>query len=71
MKRLISLCLSITAFTCLADPSWKMHTTFDEEVTRIVDTGRFTYFTSRTQPFVAGTEYNSTEFLSLFRYDKE
>lgn len=71
MKRLLSLLMVITVFAASANPSWKMHTTFDEEVTRIVDTGKFTYFTSRCQPYTPGSEYNSTEYLSLFRYDKE
>lgn len=71
MKRLLSLLMTITAFAAFADPSWRMHTTFDEEVTRIVDTGKFTYFTSRCLPYTPGSEYNSTEYLSLFRYDKE
>lgn len=72
MKRLSSL---LTAIFCIlaagAHPDWRMHPTFDEEVTRIVDTPRFTYFTSRTQPYKPDSKYNSEEFLSLFRYDKE
>ncbi len=71
MKRLLSLLITITALAAFADPSWRMHTTFDEEVTRIVDTGKFTYFTSRCQPYSPTSKYNTTEYLSLFRYDKE
>lgn len=54
-----------------AHPDWKMHNTFDEAVTRVIDTPGFVYFTGRTQPFLPGQPYNSTEYLSLFRYDKE
>lgn len=71
MKRLLSLLITITALSVFADSSWRMHNTFDGEVTRIVETGKFTYFTSRCQPYKPGSEYNSTEYLSLFRYDKE
>lgn len=64
--------MSVSAvMMALAHPDWKIHPTFDEVVTRIVDTHRFVYFTSRTQPYVDGSKYNATEYLSLFRYDKE
>ena len=71
MLRLISLLVAaLTVFSVGADTHWKMHPTFDEAVTRVIDTPDFVYFTSRTQPYDPESLYNSTEFLSLFRYDK-
>ncbi len=72
MKKTISLLAALlTAVSLQALPGWKIHPTFDGTVTRLVDTPRFVYFTSRTQPYEAGSAYNGTEHLSLFRYDKE
>jgi hypothetical protein len=72
MKRLISLSLAAgMALPLLADPNWKMHPTFDETITRVVDTPDYTYFLCRTQPYSSNARFASTEYQSLFRYDKE
>lgn len=72
MKKKISLFISLLlTLTALAQHGWKQHPTFDGTVTRLVDTPRFVYFTSRTQPYVPGARYNGKERLSLFRFDKE
>lgn len=65
---LLVLC---AAFGAQADPNWKMHVTYADEVTRVVDTPAFTYFTVRTQPYDKWNTSNNTEWQSLFRYDKE
>ena len=69
MKKLLSLILAIsiisTAFA--ADSSWKIHPIFDEEVTHVVETSDYVYFTSRQM-----MENPSNEvFQTLLRYDKK
>lgn len=72
MKRIASLLVAVlSVFGVYAASDWKMHTTFDEEVTRLIDTPDFVYFTSRTQPYVVNSKFNNVEYLSLFRYDKK
>lgn len=69
MKYIISLILflsfSLSAFA--SDANWKIHPIFDEEVTHVVETPDYVYFTSRNLE-----ENNTTDAsLSLFRYDKK
>lgn len=72
MYRIISLLILMCAATAWGLRSdWKMHPTFDEAVTRVIETPRYVYFTSRQQPYEPGSRYNSREMLALFRYDKE
>ena len=69
MKKILSLILGISAFSFVkaADSDWKIHTVFDEEVTHVVDSPDYVYFTGRQM-----MENSSKEvFLSLFRYDKK
>lgn len=68
MKKIIFLilCLSILSQIKADDANWKLHPTFDEEVSHVVDTPDYVYFTSY------GLKSRSTEaFQSLFRYDKK
>lgn len=69
MKKIFSLILSFTfvisAFA--ADSDWKIHPIFDEEVTHVVETPSYVYFTSRN---MMENTTNPTYF-SLFRYDKK
>ena len=69
MKRILSLILFFCFIVNLkgADSDWKLHPIFDEEVTHIIDTPDYVYFTSRN---MALNEWNDV-FLSLFRYDKK
>lgn len=68
IKRIILiLSITISALNVEADSSWKIHPTFDEEVSHVVDTPRYVYFTSRN---MVENEWNDTYF-ALFRYDKE
>lgn len=72
MKYLLPILLSVMlGATVNAAGEWKMHPTCGEDITRIIDTPGFTYFTSHPMPFVKGAPYNSTEYLSLFRIDKK
>ncbi len=72
MKTILSLSVSLcVAGIAAGNPNWKIHNTFDEEVTRLVDTGDYVYFISRTQPFSKEEIQNSKNLFSLFRYDKE
>ncbi len=73
MKHILSLSIALlcAASAAWANPDWKIHTTFDEEVSRIVDTSRHTYFISRTQPYNVSQTQNKANLYSLFRYDKE
>lgn len=72
MKRLISLLTYILIVVAAwGHPDWRMHPTFDEFVGRVIDTKNYTYFTSRTQQYVATSKFNNKEYLSLFRYDKD
>ena len=69
MKKLLflfSIFLSVATLSLKADANWRMHPTFDEEVTHIFETPRYVYFTSRNMHADAA---NSS--LALFRYDKE
>ena len=65
MNRLIILILTIFTSGLLlkADPNWRIHTTFDEEVSRVVETPNYVYFTSRNLEENGFTE----TFFSLFR----
>lgn len=69
MKKLLSLILTIlsVSFAFAADADWKIHPIFDEEVTHVVETPSYVYFTSRQM------QENPTHevYLSLFRYDKK
>ena len=69
MRKLVSLILIISTFVCsfASDPAWKIHPVFDEEVTHVIDTPSFVYFTSKN---MAENEWNEV-FQSLFRYDKK
>ena len=72
MKHILSLALALSGTVAVwANPNWKIHTTFDEEVSRIVDTPSHTYFISRTQPYRANVAQNKDNLYSLFRYDKD
>ena len=72
MKHILSLALALSGTVAMwANPNWKIHTTFDEEVSRIVDTPSHTYFISRTQPYRANVAQNKDNLYSLFRYDKD
>lgn len=72
MKQLLSLCLALlTVIAVNGSSDWKMHNTFDEEVTRLIDTGNYVYFISRTQPYNKNVALNRRTLFSLFRYDKE
>lgn len=72
MKYILSLFMTLAVFlSAKADPNWKMHTTFDEEVTRVIDTGDAVYFTGRTQPYNPKLKACREEILSLFRFDKD
>lgn len=51
-----------------ADSQWRFHPIFDEEVTHVVETPTYVYFTSRSIKDVPG---QTNSYLSLFRYDKE
>lgn len=64
------MAIAFATATATANPDWKMHPTFDETVTRVIDTKDAVYFTSRVQPYVSWLPDYSTEQLSLFRYDK-
>ncbi|MCH5222888.1 MAG: hypothetical protein J1E82_02515 [Muribaculaceae bacterium] len=68
MKRIIFILLAaITGIQAvMADGNWKMHPTFDEEVSHVIETPGYVYFTSRN---MAINDYNNTYF-ALFRYDK-
>ena len=71
MKKILSLILlTITMLPMRGNPNWKMHVTFDEEVTRVIDTGDFVYFLGRCEPYNPTFKTISTEKFSLFRYDK-
>ncbi len=72
MKHILSLTAAIAIATApaTANPDWKMHPTFDEAVTRVIDTKDAVYFTSRVQPLADWIPDYATEQLSLFRYDK-
>lgn len=76
MRKILSL-LSLTALVTLLLPfaaraagNWKMHINFDDEITRVVDTGDMVYFLSRCEPYDPKIGLISTEQGSLFRYDK-
>lgn len=71
------LSLLISAFALLAPGlaraagNWKTHINFDEDITRIIDTGDFVYFLSRCEPYDPKISVLLPEKSSLFRYDKE
>ena len=72
MKHILSLSIALCACGATwGNPDWKIHNTFDEEVSRIVDTSKHTYFISRTQPYSSTESLNNLNLYSLFRYDKE
>ncbi|MBD5357766.1 MAG: hypothetical protein HDR88_12295 [Bacteroides sp.] len=50
----------------IANPRWKMHTTFDGTIDHVFETPEYVYFTSR-----AMADMNGQRRMSLFRYDKE
>ena len=69
MKKLLSLilCLSVIAGLNAADANWKIHPIFDEEVSHVIETPDYVYFTSRNM-----MENTAADALfSLFRYDKK
>lgn len=49
-----------------ADSDWKLHPIFDEEVTHVIETPDYVYFTSKNS-----TTTSAEAFQSLFRYDKK
>lgn len=69
MKKILYLIL----FLCIAfsgkavDPNWKLHPIFDEDVSYVVETPSYVYFTSRNLVENPAVE----TFSSLFRYDKK
>lgn len=69
MKKITALILAIFIFTSAnaADSNWKIHPTFDEEVTHVVETPQYVYFTSRQMVLNPSSEV----YQSLFRYDKK
>lgn len=69
MKKYLSLILFCLGFaaTKADNANWKIHPIFDEEVSHVVETPDYVYFTSRNMQ--ANTR-NET-FFSLFRYDKK
>ncbi len=78
MRKLLSLLsLSLTLILALAAGSanaasnWRTHINFDDEVTRVVDTGSLVYFLSRSERYDPKVEDIAIEKNSLFRYDKE
>lgn len=50
------------------DSSWRMHPTFDGEVTHVVNTPDYVYFTSRQLP---KSNSLTPDYVALFRYDKK
>lgn len=68
MKRVLFLILSI--YVAISgypnNINWKLHPVFDEEVTHLIDTPDYVYFTSAN---MASNEWNDV-YLSLFRFDK-
>lgn len=67
-KTLILILLFAGVLISKADDSnWKMHPIFDEEVTHVVDTPDYVYFTSKNKKEGSTTP----TFSSLFRYDKK
>lgn len=50
---------------------WRLHSTFDGNVERLVDTPDYTYILSRAQLFFSGLGDHGLNYLTLFRYDKE
>ena len=69
MRKLLALILYLTIIIPVYsfDSKWKIHPVFDEEVTQVVETLTYVYFTSRQMP---ENEWNEV-FLSLFRFDKK
>lgn len=69
MRRIFCLIPALTFFlpfyAALTD--WKLHPIFDEEVSHVVDTPDYVYFTSRNME----ENSNNATFFSLFRYDKK
>lgn len=69
MKKILSLILLATISTTIYadDSNWKMHPIFDEEVSHVIETPGYVYFTSKNL-----AENNNTHApYSLFRYDKK
>ena len=70
MKKIPALILSSLFLTSTAlayDANWRIHPIFDEEVSHVVETPKYVYFTSRQ--VMKNTSYET--FFSLFRFDKE
>lgn len=69
MKKILFLILGmiISIGAWGADTDWKIYPVFDEEVSHVVDTPNYVYFTSRNMQKNTDTE----SFFSLFRYDKK
>lgn len=69
MKKILSLILiTLTLSTVRADDSsWKQHPIFDEEVTHVIPTPNYVYFTSKNMPSNTLHEVYS----SLFRFDRK
>lgn len=69
MKNFITLILLITGVNVLwaDDSNWKLYPIFDEEVSHVIDTPDYVYFTSLNK---LGSATRET-FYSLFRYDKK
>lgn len=72
MKHTLSLTVALCAAASVwGNPNWKMHPTFDEAITRMIDTGNNVYFIGRTQLYNKNISEISSNVFSLFRYDKE
>ena len=69
MKKYLSLILICIGLTVSKadNANWKIHPIFDEEVSHVVETPDYVYFTSRN---MQKNTKNET-FFSLFRYDKK
>lgn len=72
MKRILHLILlfSLVMTAKAADGNWVIHPIFDEEVTHVVETPDYVYFTSKNLT-EAGNTTMMEIFNSLFRFDKK
>lgn len=60
--------MSAVATSLGAGGTWQLHPTFDGEVTHVITTPHYIYFTSRQLPKDNGLTEN---YISLFRFDRE
>lgn len=50
---------------------WRIHSTFDGDISQIEDTPDFTYFVSNNQPYLPTVAQIATPNRALYRYDKK